>query len=115
MKVVFVVLSLFFLSLAVRARDLTVQEKLVLSSLERSEKILATFHKDIDPRLLSFRDRLAVATYRRGCIPVKSAVDLIQRADDTLEDQTQVLAPLVLACQQSALTMADFYLIQRDN
>lgn len=115
MKVVLIVLSLFFLSVALRARELTVQEKIVLSGLEKSEKVLTTFHQDIDPRLLTFRDRLAVATFKRGCAPAKSAVDLIKNADDTLEDQSKTLVPLILGCQQSALSMADFYLIQRDN
>jgi hypothetical protein len=73
------------------------------------------FHskQTLDPRLLNFRDRLTLATQRRGCAPVNSMLELIKRAEDELADQSKVLAPLVLTCQQSALYMADIYLLQR--
>lgn len=114
MKVVFILLGLFFLSFAVRSRELTFQEKLITTHLEKSQQVLEAFYADVDPRLLSYRNRLLLATQRRGCAPVKSAVDFILTAQDELADQSQLLAPLMLACQQSALSIAQTYLNQRD-
>lgn len=114
MKVVFLLLGLFFLSFAVRSRELNFQEKFLVSNLERSTKVLENFYQDIDPRLLNYRSRFLLATQRRGCRPVQSAIDLILEAQDDLDDQSDLLASLMLVCQQSVISIAETYQKQRD-
>jgi hypothetical protein len=100
-----------FFSLQVHSRPLNNQEQLSVANYQQAMNIMGYMVQEIDPRLLTFRQRLGFEVTKRACTPVKSLVDRIE-AVEVIEDQSQNLFRLMYACLSGVVNVTDLYRLQ---
>lgn len=115
MKLALIILGLFFLSLTVRSRELTLAEKAVLVSYKKSVEVKNFMQNKIITSDLSMRDYIGFLALRRSCDPVKIMVDHIESRDDDFDDQSKNLGPLMNACEKGSLGLTHLYIGQQEN
>jgi hypothetical protein len=98
-------------TLPAQARVLNAQEQLSLINYEKSVTVMNYMIQEIDPRLLTFRQRLNFQVSRLACAPVKQLVDQIQAAQE-MEDQSQNLLMLMYGCLSGVVNVTDLYRLQ---
>ena len=115
MKIVALVLMLFFLSFALKSRELTAQERLSLLGLESSKSVMTYMMEEIDTRALGFRQRIIFETAKRACSPLDLLLKQIDSALDLTEmnDQSKNLAPLMYGCLSGTVQLSEMYRLQR--
>lgn len=104
-------LVIFFLSFQLHARPLNSQEQLSLLNFDQSLQVMKYMVDEIDPRLLTFRQRLGFEITKRACSPVQVLVDSI-KANEELEDQSQNLLSLMYGCLSGVVNLSDLYRLQ---
>lgn len=112
-KLALIILGLFFLSLTVRSRELTLSERGVLLGLKKSNEIKIYMTDKIVKTDLSMRDYIGFLALRRACDPVNLFVDHIEKQDDELKDQSKNLIPLMNACKSGSLGLTHLYIGQK--
>ncbi|MFT6071421.1 MAG: hypothetical protein ACJAT2_001600 [Bacteriovoracaceae bacterium] len=112
MKLALIILGLFFLSLTVRSRELTLSERGVLLGLQKSSEIKTYMTDKIIKTDLSMRDYIGFLALRRACDPVNILVRHIEKQDENFKDQSKSLAPLMNACEKGSLGLTHLYIGQ---
>ncbi len=111
-KTKFFITVLLALSFSVSARDLTVQERLVLSTYERTEEVFNFAIDHIDTSLLSWSERLSFSFLRRSCRSLEQKIEQILRADNDYPDQSSSLSRRYLACSEGTLSLTKMFIDQ---
>lgn len=115
MKFVAFILMLFFLSFALKSRELTAQERLSLMGLESSKSVMTYMTEEIDKGLLGFRQRIVFETARRACTPLELLLKEIELSTDLTDmpDQSKNLPPLMYGCLSGTIQLSELYRLQR--
>ncbi len=115
MKIVAFVLMLFFLSFALKSRELTAQERLSLLGLESSKSVMSYMIEEIDTRALGFRQRIVFETAKRACTPLDVLLKQIDSALDLsdMNDQSKNIPALMYGCLSGTVQLSEIYRLQR--
>ena len=110
----YLILSLVMISsLCLNARELTRKEKLVITTLERTDAVKGWMTKSIKVRDLSFSDYLSYQVLRKSCDPLRLGLVAIEKAGEELPDQSEKLLASYLACAEGALGLSKLYVTQQ--
>ena len=114
MRFAFFLLGLFLVFMTARARELTTNERLLLTPYETNTKqVKEYFEESIDSSTLSWGDWLALKGFMRSCDPLRLQIAKIAREDDTYPDQSKTMAPLYALCSEGTLSLAKLYIKAR--
>jgi hypothetical protein len=112
MKLALIILGIFFLSLTVRSRELSLSERGVLLGLHKTSEIKSFMIDKIIKTDLSMRDYIGFLALRRSCDPVNILVRHIEKQGEELGDQSKGLTPLMSACEKGTLGLGHLYIGQ---
>lgn len=115
MKLALIILGLFFLSLTVRSRELTFAERLTISNYKKTNEVKSFMEIKIKKTDLSMRDYIGFLALRKSCDPVRLYLGHIENQEDNYKDQSKMLGPLMLACQNGSLGLSHLYIGQQEN
>ncbi|MBK22815.1 MAG: hypothetical protein CME70_02325 [Halobacteriovorax sp.] len=113
MKLAIIILGLFFLSLTVRSRELTLSERTILSGHKTAATVKTFMEAHIKKTDLSMRDYIGFLALRKACDPVNLMIKFIENQKDDYPDQSKKLVPVSSACEKGSLGLAKLYVKQQ--
>lgn len=115
MKLSFLLLGLFFLSVAFRAdaRELTYSEKKYATNLKKSLKLKNFMESKIDVNQLSVKDFLSYKILKKKCNKANSAFQMISNSKNNYQDQSKKLKELEHSCISSLVNLSTLFLSQK--
>jgi hypothetical protein len=109
MKIAAMIVCAFFLSMAVRARDLTYKERMSVLSVKKHINLKTYLLDQIDPQSLPIKDYISYKVLKESCTPVSSTLLKIEEADDDLRDQSKKLRILYEGCMEGTLGLGHLF------
>ncbi|WP_127717649.1 hypothetical protein [Halobacteriovorax sp. HLS] len=109
MKIAAVLVCAFFLSMAVRARDLSYKERMSVLSVKKHIELKNFLIDQIDPQGLPLKDYIAFKVLKESCTPVSNTLERIQEAGDDLKDQSTKLRLLYEGCMEGTLGLGHLF------
>ncbi len=109
MKIAFVLVFAFFVSMAARSRELTYKERMaVLASKNHIE--LSTFFVDhIDPQGLPLNEYISYNVLKKSCVPLTLHLKKIENEDEEFKDQSIKLRVFYEGCMEGTLALGHLY------
>jgi hypothetical protein len=108
-RLTLLMLFFFFLSFAVRSRELNHREKLTLAPFKKTQAVKGYMLDQIDPTSLPIRDFLSFQVYKQACTPLQLALKGVADASDELPDQSKTFIPLYQGCAEGVLGLSSLY------
>ena len=109
MRIAAILVCAFFLSMAVRARELTYKERMSVLSVTKHIKLKSFLLEEIDPQSLSLKDYITYKVLKESCSPVSSTLSKIEEAEDDLRDQSKRLRIFYEGCMEGTLGLGHLF------
>lgn len=117
MKLALIILGLFFISLTVRSRELSVTERAALISLKKTTNLKKFFEAKINRDDLGISDYIAFSVLRRSCDPLNLMLKHIGNQDEdseAIKDKAKALLVLMNGCEKGTISMSSLYIEQQE-
>ncbi len=109
MKIAFVLVFAFFISMAARSRDLTYKERMAVLASKNHIELNTFFVDQIDPQGLPLNEYISYNVLKKSCSPLTSFLGKIDRDEDELKDQSLKLRVLYEGCMEGTLALGHLY------
>lgn len=109
MKFAFLIVSVFFISMAARSRELSYKEKMSVLAIKKHLVLKDYFVEQIDPQSLPLNEYISFKVLKQSCVPVSSALEKIAQSDDELADQSKKLRVFYEGCMEGTLGLGSMY------
>ena len=109
MRIALLIVCGFFLSMAVRARELTYKERVSTLSSKKHINFKNYLVEQIDPQGLPIKDYISYKVLKESCTPLSIALSKIEQADEELEDQSRKLRVFYEGCMEGTLGLGHLY------
>ena len=109
MKIAFVVVFAFFISMAARSRDLTYKERTAVLAAKNHIELNTYFVDQIDPQSLPLNEYISFNVLKKSCLPLTLHLTKIEEQDDEFKDQSVKLRAYYIGCMEGTLALGHLY------
>lgn len=109
MKIAFVVVFAFFVSMAARSRDLTYKERMAVLASKNHIELSTYFADQIDPQSLPLNEYISFNVLRKSCLPLTLHLNKIEEQNEEFKDQSVKLRVYYIGCMEGTLALGHLY------
>lgn len=109
MKIAFVLVFAFFVSMAARSRELTYKERMAVLASKNHIELNTFFADEIDPQGLPLNEYISFNVLKKSCLPLSTHLRKIEEQDDQYKDQSIKLRLLYEGCMEGTLALGHLY------
>jgi hypothetical protein len=109
MKFAFLIVSVFFISMAARSRELSYKEKMSVLAIKKHLVLKDYFVDQIDPQALPLNEYISFKVLEQSCTPVSQALEKIGQGDEEMRDQSKKLRLFYEGCMEGTLGLGSMY------
>lgn len=109
MKIAFVLVFAFFISMAARSRDLSYKERMAVLAHKNHIELNNFFSEQIDPQGLPLNEYISYNVLKKSCLPLSAHLTKIDERDDQYPDQSIKLRLLYEGCMEGTLALGHLY------